>query len=107
VVDDTARYLAAGVEQGAVRPTSDERARAIMLTTYSLGSLVLARFALAAQQPNSDPDTPVDEEADSALARFDDIQELFGRPALEVFTYGLFTDDRLLRAYEAYQEGSS
>ena len=42
-----------------------------------------------------------------ALARIDRVQKLFGPPVLDIFTHGLFTDDRLLRAYQAYQEGTS
>ena len=102
LVDDTARYLAAGVVDGAIRPTADERARATMLTTYSLGTLVLARYALAAGPADSTPTEP-----ETPLARIDRVQKLFGPPVLDIFTHGLFTDDRLLRAYQAYQEGTS
>lgn len=43
LVADAEGYLAQGVESGMLRPTSDERGRAAILTVWSLGSLVLHR----------------------------------------------------------------
>jgi AcrR family transcriptional regulator len=41
LVDDAEAYIQQGVESGMLRPTTDPRGRAVMLTIWSLGALVL------------------------------------------------------------------
>jgi hypothetical protein len=76
VVDDTERYMRAAVAQGLIHPSQDERARAEMLASFSLGSQFLAQYLVA---------------ADTAQGRVEQLQRRFTLPALEVFTQGLYT----------------
>lgn len=80
VVDDTERYLKAAVVQGAIRPSEDERARAEMLTSFSLGSQLLAQYLVTAESPEH---------------QVEELQRRFAVPALEVFTQGLYTSTEL------------
>ena len=80
VVDDTERYLAAAVVQGAIRPSEDERGRAEMLTSFSLGSQLLAQYLVTADSPEG---------------RVEELQRRFTVPALEVFTQGLYTSTEI------------
>ncbi len=41
LVDDAERYIQQGVESGLLRPTKDPRGRAVVLSLWNLGSLVL------------------------------------------------------------------
>ncbi len=41
LVDDAEGYIQQGVESGMIRPTADPRGRAVVLTIWSLGALVL------------------------------------------------------------------
>lgn len=84
VVDDTERYLRAAVGQGLIRPSRDERARAEMLATFSLGSQFLAQYLVA---------------ADTAQGRVGQLQRRFTLPALEVFTLGLYTSAEIMDRY--------
>ena len=81
VVDDTERYLRAAVVQGAIRPSEDERARAEMLTSFSLGTQFLAQYLVT---------------ADTAEGRVEELQRRFTVPALEVFTQGLYTSTEIM-----------
>lgn len=45
MVEDAERYMEVGVQHGVIHPSSQPRARAAMLTLFSLGALVLARHA--------------------------------------------------------------
>jgi len=81
VVDDTERYLRAAVEQGAIRPSADERGRAEMLASFSLGSQFLAQYLVTADTPEG---------------RVAELQHRFTVPALEVFTQGLYTSPDVL-----------
>lgn len=76
VVDDTERYLRAAVVQGAIRPSEDERGRAEMLASFSLGSQLLAQYLVTAGSPQD---------------QVEELQRRFTVPALEVFTQGLYT----------------
>ncbi len=84
MVDDTERYLRAAVAQGTIRPSEDERGRAEMLTSFSLGSQLLAQYLVSADTPEG---------------RVQELQRRFTVPALEVFTQGLYTSTDILTAY--------
>ena len=84
VVDDTERYLRAAVAQGLIHPSQDERARAEMLASFSLGSQFLAQYLVAAE---------------TAQGRVVQLQRRFTVPALEVFTQGLYTSTELMDRY--------
>lgn len=45
IVEDAQQYLAVGVVNGVVRPSTQPHSRAALLTLFSLGSLVLGRHA--------------------------------------------------------------
>jgi AcrR family transcriptional regulator len=84
VVDDTERYLRAAVAQGAIRPSQDERGRAEMLASFSLGSQFLAQYLVSAETPEG---------------RVEELQRRFVVPALEVFTQGLYTSTEIMDGY--------
>ena len=84
MVDDTERYLRAAVAQGLIHPSQDERARAEMLASFSLGSQFLAQYLVA---------------ANTAQGRVVQLQRRFTVPALEVFTQGLYTSTELMDRY--------
>ena len=84
VVDDTERYLLAAVAQGAIRPSQDERGRAEMLVSFSLGSQFLAQYLVTAESPEG---------------RVQELQRRFTVPALEVFTDGLYTSSDISDRY--------
>lgn len=75
VVDDTERYLRTAVVQGVSRPSQDERGRAEMLVSFSLGSQFLAQYLVTAATPEG---------------RVQELQRRFMVPAMEVFTEGLY-----------------
>lgn len=87
----TTRMLAQQIESGVVRPLDDLPAMATYITLYGLGPVIMRR----------------------QLARAFGEQRLTTRlmersalPVLELFTHGIYTDDRLLRAArEAVQRG--
>jgi TetR/AcrR family transcriptional regulator, regulator of cefoperazone and chloramphenicol sensitivity len=85
VVELSERVLAAGERAGSVRASADPRARAALLTAWSMSLLVLGehlRRALAA--PAFDLDL---------LLRLDE-------SVLDVYTHGLFTDSRFAGAVQ-------
>jgi len=84
VVDDTERYLRVAVVQGAVRPSQDERGRAEMLVSFSLGSQFLAQYLVAADTPEG---------------RVQELQRLFAVPALELFAEGLYASPDIADRY--------
>ncbi|MGC5165918.1 TetR family transcriptional regulator [Luteimicrobium sp. DT211] len=88
LVVETRDNLEAGVAAGSVQPSRDPDARAEMLTSMSLGYLLLA-YSL-------EPEPPTD------LASWILGLNMRGTlPGLEIFTEGLFTDRRFLDAYLA------
>ncbi|GGL87306.1 TetR family transcriptional regulator [Nakamurella endophytica] len=91
LVDDTRRWLQQATAAGRVLPTRDEETRAELLVVLSLGAQLLAHHL-------APPGTP----ADRLLAA---VSERVTGPALELFTHGLFTDDRLLQAYLDHRPG--
>jgi len=90
LVRDTAAMLDAGVEDGSMHESSDPEMRALLVTIYGLAPLLL-RDQLARSLG-----TPL---ASAAAIR------RMTRPALELYTHGLYTDRRVLDAAEAALEG--
>jgi AcrR family transcriptional regulator len=84
VVDDTEAYLRAAVAQGAIHPTQDERGRAEMLASFSMGCQFLAQYLVTADSPEG---------------RVAELQRRFTVPALEVFTRGLYTSTQIMDGY--------
>lgn len=90
LVRDTAAMLDAGVEDGSMHESSDREMRALLITIYGLAPLLL-RDQLARSLG-----TPL---ASAAAIR------RMTRPALELYTHGLYTDTRVLDAAEAALQG--
>ena len=90
LVRDTAAMLDAGVEDGSMHESSDPEMRALLITIYGLAPLLL-RDQLARSLG-----TPL---ASAAAIR------RMTRPALELYTHGLYTDTRVLDAAEAALQG--
>ncbi|WP_161632126.1 TetR family transcriptional regulator [Nakamurella lactea] len=81
MVADVEGYMANAVRSGIVRPARDEHTRALMLTSYSLGSMLLGRYIVGEDvDPIEIPDRLID---------------LFTDEGLDVYTDGLFTDSRI------------
>lgn len=83
LVTDAEQYCAQGVESGMLQPTRDPRGRAVVLTLWSLGALVLhehVRRLLGVDL--TDPD----------LGQHDDVLAYAG-PAYEIFGAGVFTPE--------------
>ena len=82
LVADAEHLLAQGVETGMVRPADDTRGRAVVLTIWSLGALVLHRHLERLLG------------ADLLAARPDDAGGLtaYARPAYELLGEGMFTE---------------
>lgn len=89
-VADAEVYMAEAVAAGTMRPSRDEQARARYLTVQGLGALLLDMTL----HPLDDPTDVV-----GALHRYRDRMML---PAIELFTHGLLTDNRVLDAYLLY-----
>lgn len=83
--DDAVGYLAAGVDAGVLHPTDDPRARAAVLLNAGLASLLLQSHTRRALD--------LDDDVDVALR--------IAPVTLDLYTDGLFTDDRLRAAYRA------
>jgi AcrR family transcriptional regulator len=92
MVQDVRRYMAAAVESGMVRPSKDEATRALMLTSFSLGSLVLGRYIVG---DDVDP-----------LEVPQRVNDMFTAEGLDIYTDGLFTDSTVRDAFLADQAGA-
>jgi AcrR family transcriptional regulator len=87
MVESVQEYLDEAQRDGLVRPAADQRARAAVLLAWQLAALAFGRH----------------------LARVLDVPDIvstagaarYSRAALEVYTHGLFADDRWLAAYDA------
>jgi AcrR family transcriptional regulator len=90
LVHDTAAVLDAGVADGSMRESSDPDMRALLITIYGLAPLLLREQLARALG------TPL---ASAAAIR------RMTRPTLELYTYGLYTDTRIIEAAEAALEG--
>jgi AcrR family transcriptional regulator len=84
-VASTERLFAAGVEDGSVEPSADPHARAVILASYGLSSLLFERQIGRALGTDG-----LDARAAARMAI----------PSLEIFTHGVYTSDGLLRAAE-------
>jgi AcrR family transcriptional regulator len=90
IVDLTGAWLAEGEREGRVRLTEHPRTRAVVYVTYLLAPLVF----------------------DEHVARVLGVEDLhdidatlrFSRVALEMFTHGIFTDERALDAWDAVKK---
>jgi TetR/AcrR family transcriptional regulator, regulator of cefoperazone and chloramphenicol sensitivity len=90
LVHDTTAVLDAGVADGSMRESSDPGMRALLVTIYGLAPILLR------EQLSRALGTPL---ASAAAIR------RMTRPTLELYTYGLYTDTRVLDAAEAALEG--
>lgn len=82
LVDDAEAYLADGVASGMLEPTDDPRGRAVVLTMWSLGALVLHEHVERLLGVDL---------TDPQLGQRDDVTA-WARPAWEVMGSGIFTD---------------
>lgn len=89
-VADAEGYIAEAVAAGAMRPSRDEKARARYLTVSGMGALLLDMTL----NPPADP-------AD-VLGMLHAYRDRMLLPAVELFTHGLMTDNRMLDAYLLY-----
>ncbi len=92
MVEDVRRYLSAAVQSGMVRPSRDEATRALMLTSFSLGSLVLGTYI-------------VGEDVDP-LEVPQRVNDMFTAEGMDMYTDGLFTDSTVRDALLAHQAGA-
>jgi len=92
LVDDMESYLRAAVSAGIARPTEgDERTRAEMVVLLKLGILAFPHYVAPRNTP--------------AEARLQAAGDRMSLPALELFTYGLYTNSGYLDAFRAQQAG--
>lgn len=89
ILEETLTVLALAEEQGYVRPSAHPRERAALLLTWGLAPLVLHEHLSRA--------LGIDVLTTRGLARL-------ARTQLEVYTHGLFTDERWAQAYAAIDE---
>jgi AcrR family transcriptional regulator len=92
LVQDAEAYLRAAVAAGKVRPTTDERSRAEMLTTFKLGMYLLARYVV-----------PASAEADQRDVDIAALAAKFTIPTLDLFTHGMFTTTEYLDAFVEHE----
>jgi hypothetical protein len=90
MTDNAEQYLEAAVKVGTVRPSRDPKGRARLLAMFGGGGFLLYR------QMHATPD-------DMAAVLRDYARELMV-PALELYTYGLMTDDSM---FQALAEGAN
>ena len=91
IVEATERWLEQGVREGWARPSGDPRARAAIYVTWLLAPLAF----------------------DGHLSRALDVPDLhdtgatlrYSRAAVEIFTQGVFADDRALAAWDELRKG--
>ncbi|ONI85359.1 hypothetical protein ALI144C_13805 [Actinosynnema sp. ALI-1.44] len=90
IVDLTAAWLADGEREGRVRRTEQPRTRAVVYVTHLLAPLAF------------------DEHVARVLGVEDlhdiDVTLRFSRVAIEMFTHGIFTDERALDAWDAVRK---
>lgn len=97
LVQDAEGYLHAAVAAGKVRPTTDERGRAEMLTTYKLGMYLMARYLVPA--PTAGGQAQGNQHDVDILA----LAAKFTVPTLELFTHGMFTTTEYLDAFVEHE----
>ncbi len=90
IVASTGQWLEQGVREGWAQPSEDPQARAAMYVTYLLAPLAfgehLARVVGAADVHDME-----------TLLRF-------SRAGIEIFTHGVFADERALNAWDAVRQ---
>lgn len=92
LVADAEGYLQDGVEAGMLRPSSDPRGRAVVLTVWNLGALVLHRhLARMLGVDLSDPDAL----RDPGVAAY-------AGPVYEIYGEGIFTEAFAAQTREAF-----
>ena len=84
MISDAVDYMSAGVAAGVLRPSDQPYERAVVLCIWQLGAVALHSHVKRLLDVDllGEP---------AAILRW-------GRPAVELFTHGLFTDDRWERA---------
>ncbi|HYN99390.1 MAG TPA: TetR family transcriptional regulator [Actinomycetota bacterium] len=93
MISDAVEYMSAGVESGVLRPSEMPYERVVLLCIWQLGSVALHSHVKRLLDVDllGDP---------AAIIRW-------GRPAVELFTHGLFTDDRWEKALAAMEAEKS
>lgn len=89
-VADAEEYISAAVAEGAIRPSRDERARAVYLTLAGFGAILL------------DMRLHPPEVAGDLSASLHGYLDRVALPTVELFSQGLYTDHRMLDAYLLY-----
>ncbi|AQZ63770.1 Transcriptional regulator, TetR family [[Actinomadura] parvosata subsp. kistnae] len=90
LVETTGRWLEQGVREGWAQPGEDPRARAAIYVTWLLAPLAFGEHLSRALGVTDLHDT------DATLR--------YSRAAVELFTRGVFTDERALEAWDAVRE---
>jgi AcrR family transcriptional regulator len=90
IVEATERWLAEGVRAGWVHPSDDPRARAAVYVTWLLAPLTFGEHLSRVLPSGGLPET------DRTLRS--------SRAGIEIFTRGLFADDRVLDAWDAVRK---
>ncbi|MEX2552887.1 MAG: TetR family transcriptional regulator [Actinomycetota bacterium] len=90
MVADAVEYMSTGVQAGVLRPSDKPYERAVLLCIWQLGAIALHNHVKRLMDIDllGDP---------GAMLRW-------GRPALEVLTHGLFTDERWEQALAGVDE---
>ena len=92
LVQETRAMLDAGVADGSIHETSDPELRSVLVTVYGLAPIVMRdQLAQALGLPFGDA---------TSIRRMT-------IPTLELYTNGLYTDDRMLRTVSAVLEGEA
>ena len=92
IVGDAVKYLATGVETGMINPTKDERGRAVILTIWGLGTLVLHEHLERLIGVDITADFSKDPEAASA----------YMVPVLEIYGQGVLTETTVQQMQEVF-----
>lgn len=97
LVDDAEGYIEQGVESGMIQPTADPRGRAVVLTIWNLGALVLhEHLERLVGVDLTDPEGLMD----PSLAAY------FG-PMYQIYGEGVFTETFAVHVLEAIAEMAS
>lgn len=93
MISDAVDYMAAGVDAGILKPSNLPYERVVLLCIWQLGAVAMHQHVKRLLDIDllGDP---------AAIVRW-------GRPAVELFTHGLFTDDRWEKAVAVMEEQSS
>ncbi|NHZ71297.1 MAG: TetR family transcriptional regulator [Proteobacteria bacterium] len=91
LVDDAEGYIRQGVESGMLQPTTDARGRAVLLTIWGLGALVLHEHLERLLGVDlTDPDVLTDPSITAYVG-----------PVYEIYSGGIFTDAFAARTQDA------